>query len=192
MSARFVPILVTGPVLEPVSLEDLKLWLRIDTSEEETLLTALITSARLIVEAVTRRILITQTWRLVGSAWPIDEVLPLSLSPVQSVASARIFDEAGTPTSIDLAKLTLETTGNDFALRFKNDLPTPTRPFSGIEIECVCGYGNAEAVPEPLRLAIRMIATYWYENRGDIVQTTVDNLPPGVKSLLQPYKRIRV
>ncbi len=56
--------LLTGPALEPVSLADVKAHLRIDGDDEDALLTAAIVSARVHVEAATRRVLIEQAWRI--------------------------------------------------------------------------------------------------------------------------------
>ncbi len=56
--------LITGPALEPVSLADVKAHLRVDTDDEDALLIAAIVSARVHVEAVTRRVLIEQSWRV--------------------------------------------------------------------------------------------------------------------------------
>ena len=44
-------ILLTGPSLEPVTLAEMKLWLKIDGSEDDNVINALIVSARLSVEA---------------------------------------------------------------------------------------------------------------------------------------------
>ena len=55
--------LIQAPVVEPVSLADAKLYLRVDTSDEDTLIGTLIAAARHCVEAATARQLIDQVWR---------------------------------------------------------------------------------------------------------------------------------
>src|SRR5690242_18760477 len=57
--------LIAGPGEEPVSLAEAKAFARIDGSDEDALVGALIAAARLHVESLTGRALITQTWRLV-------------------------------------------------------------------------------------------------------------------------------
>ena len=66
------PVLLASPSAEPVSLADAKAWLRIDTADEDSLVASLVPAARARVEAATRRLLVTQTWRLAFDAWPND------------------------------------------------------------------------------------------------------------------------
>ena len=94
------PILLTGPALEPVSLEEAKNWLRLDANTEDTLVDALITSARLRVEAAAGIQLITQEWRIVMDVWPDTACLELPTRPVSSVEAIRVFDAQGTPSTI--------------------------------------------------------------------------------------------
>ncbi|MBN9265961.1 MAG: phage gp6-like head-tail connector protein [Hyphomicrobium sp.] len=56
--------LVTGPSVEPVTLDELKAWAKIDSADEDALLTSLIAAARDAAEQYLRRALITQTVRL--------------------------------------------------------------------------------------------------------------------------------
>jgi len=83
-------ILLTGPSLEPVTLAEMKLWLKIDGSADDTVINALIVSARLSVEAVTKRILITQSWRVVLDEWRQGGLIRLPTGPLQSVTAARV------------------------------------------------------------------------------------------------------
>ena len=55
-----IPLLMTAPAVEPLSLAEAKSWLRVDGADEDQLIQSLITSARLGVEATTNRLLITQ------------------------------------------------------------------------------------------------------------------------------------
>jgi uncharacterized phiE125 gp8 family phage protein len=57
----------------------------------------------------------------------------------------------------------------------------------------VVGYGAApESVPEPLRQAIRLLVTNWYENRGDAGGDDANPLPASVRALVAPYQRPRL
>ena len=63
-------ILLTGPAIEPISLEETKTFLRIEHNDEDQLIAALIAGARSHIEAQTQTALITQDWRVVLDAWP--------------------------------------------------------------------------------------------------------------------------
>ena len=55
-------VLTTAPAVEPISLAEAKAHLRLDASDEDALLTALITAARMFVERTLGVALITQSW----------------------------------------------------------------------------------------------------------------------------------
>lgn len=70
--------LLTPPSVEPVELDDVKLALRIDGTEFDALLPALISGARQVAEQETGRAFIAQTWRTELADWPADtDVLPV-------------------------------------------------------------------------------------------------------------------
>ena len=56
---------------------------------------------------------------------------------------------------------------------------------SGISLDVEAGFGSSpEDVPEPLRLAIKMLVARWFENRGDIVgEQTLLVVDFGVESM---------
>ena len=56
--------LVSAPATEPVSLAEVKSYLRIDGTADDAVLTILIASARRSAEEYTKRAFITQTWQL--------------------------------------------------------------------------------------------------------------------------------
>jgi uncharacterized phiE125 gp8 family phage protein len=66
----------------------------------------------------------------------------------------------------------------------------PGRIAAGIEIDLDAGYGDAAAdVPEPLRQAIRLLLTHWYENRG-IAAASGETAarPASVSALIAPFR----
>ena len=65
-------ILISEPEEEPLSLADAKLFLRVEHDAEDALITNLVRAARRHVETQTGRRLVTQIWRLVLDAWPLD------------------------------------------------------------------------------------------------------------------------
>lgn len=69
-----------------VSLADAKLYLRVDHSDEDTLIAALVEAATGMVESMTRRSLIYQTYRLTLDAFPVGN---------SRLASARVLPNDG-------------------------------------------------------------------------------------------------
>ena len=184
-------ILLTGPAVEPVTLAEAKLFLRVEHDDDDDLIAALVAGSRIHVEAQTRRALITQTWRLTRDAWPRSGrffVLPV---PLVSLVAARIYKSDNTTQALDLSAFTLDKTAAPAMLAFTpGTLPVPGRPAAGIEVDVTTGYGAAgENVPEPLRQAIRLLTAHWYENRGlAAVGQQVALLPATVAALIAPYR----
>ena len=56
--------IVTAPTLEPVTLTEAKAWARIDTTDDDTVVTGLITAARMAGEEYLRRTLISTSYKL--------------------------------------------------------------------------------------------------------------------------------
>ncbi len=184
------PMLIVPPAAEPVSLTDMKGWLREDGSDEDQLIQALIVSARMTLEAYTRRFFVTQNWRIVLDAWPCGGfILPIPFAPFQSVSAIRVYDANDVAAALSPLSCRAPASSEGGRLVFKSAPPSPGRSFDGIEIDFVVGYGGPDATPEPLRRAIMTLAAHWREKRGDDVD---DALPKMVTQLAAPFRRERL
>lgn len=186
------PILVAPPAVEPLALQETKDWLRIQTTAEDEIVGALIASARLVVESLTRRLLVAQTWRLAFDAWPAAEVR-LPFSPVRSVI-VRVYSASNVASVVPAGSYRIEQVGGDARLRFSIAPPQPGRAIAGVEIDVEAGFGaNAAGVPAPLRQAMRLLIARWYENRGDVeADADMARTPASVAALIAPYRRVRL
>jgi uncharacterized phiE125 gp8 family phage protein len=188
------PICITPPTLEPLSLAEAKAWLKVDSTADDLLISALITAARVHVEKATRLFLLTQNWNVVADNWPCQRqwrgrIVDLPLSPVQSVASITLYDDYDVPTIINPATYRLDKSQANPRLIFSSVPPAPQRVAQGIEIALVNGFGDAAAsVPEPLRQAMRLLVAYFYLNRGDATVPA----PVSVQALIAPFRRLKV
>ena len=63
-------VMTAAPSVEPISLAEAKAHLRIDASDEDALLTSLITAARMFVERTLSLALVTESWSLYLDGWP--------------------------------------------------------------------------------------------------------------------------
>ena len=183
-------ILLTAPAVEPLSLADAKAYLRVAHDDDDDVIAALIASARLHVEAQTRRALITQTWRLVRDAWPKDGRMRVLPVPLQGLVAARVYDLDGNAQAIDLDAFVRDTASAPAVVSFPPwSVPAPGRETAGIELDVTVGYGDAaDDVPASLTLAIRMLVAHWYENRGVVAAGSGTAWPAGVAELIAPYR----
>lgn len=186
-------MLIAPPPLEPASLEEAKLYLRIDQDDEDDLVRTFLVAARLLVEAASGRMLIEQSWRIVLDAWPASGVLRLPVSPVHEVLAIRVFDGDGAATTLPNATLALETGADPPALWVERAPLLPGRPRSGIEIDLRCGFGPAASdVPAGLRQAILRLAARWHEERGDASSGPHAGLPADIMALIAPHRQVRL
>ncbi len=185
-----IPILVDGPAVEPISLAEMHLHLRLDDAQEDDLLTSLIKAARLMLESASQLKFISQTWRLSIARVPSGRAVRIPLAPVGAVLALRSFDAAGIETLVDPAQYRLAIGTEPGLLKLGQAFPASA---GGIEIDLVAGFGaSAASVPEPLRQALRMLVAYWFENRGDVDALRPAQLPAEVALMIAPYRRLRM
>ena len=178
-------ILLSAPLAEPVTLADVKAYLRVEHDDDDDTIAALLAAARAHLEALVRRALITQTWRLVRDEWPSSGRIAVSPAPLRELTGARIHKADGTTQPIDIAAFSVDASGAVLSFA-AGAMPAPGRPIAGIELEVEVGYGDQpDDVPDPLRQAIRILVAHWYENRGAGEVTT---LPASALTLVAPYR----
>ena len=187
------PILLAGPALEPLTLDETRLWLRLDATDEDQLVAALIRAARSAVEQATRRALISQSWRLRLDRWPADRCVKLPLSPILTLDAVRIFDAAGAPSLADLSGFHID---QSRGAKLVCDVapPAPGRIANGVEIDVTAGFGaTPQSVPEPLRMAMRLLVAHWFEHRSDALhEDRIAHLPAGVAAACMPWRAARL
>jgi uncharacterized phiE125 gp8 family phage protein len=183
-------VLLTGPAAEPLTLADAKNFLRVEHDADDDLISALITAARIHVEAETHRALMTQTWRLVLDRWPTTGRIDVRPAPLRTLTAARVYDSAGSAHAVDLEAFIVDTASALLAFATWS-LTQPGRAIAGIELDVSVGFGDADDVPEPLRQAVRFLVAHWYENRrisGSGGEAAM--LPATVAALIAPYRML--
>ncbi len=185
----------TGPLGEPVTLEEVKTHLRLDGASEDALLASLILTSRLHIEAALGLALISQGWRLVLDKWPRDGVVSLPIAPVRSIEEIRVRDADGTPTVVPVEEYDLASAGRPQRIVYLgNGWPVPGRRVAGIEIDLAAGYGaTADDVPAPIRQALLLLIAHWYEHRDPFeIGAPQTHVPGAVSRLLSPYRPVRL
>lgn len=178
---------VSGPSVDPVSLSEAKLHLRVDGADEDSLITGLIGAAVALVdgEGDLGRAMVTQTWAQWVQQAP--GVVRLMMGPFQSLTSVEYYDSDNV---LQTATLT------DFEVRLSGDFVT-VRPKSGfswpqayaredaIKLTYVAGFGDsATDVPQTIRQAILLMVGHWYENRMAVSEVSLREVPMAFNSLI--------
>lgn len=156
--------LITPPSAEPVTLAEAKSHLKIDTTDEDALLTTLVTAARARAEWHTGRAFVTQSWIQRLDAWPPDGIAEIALPPLQAVTEVAVISPYDIRTV--LAPTTYRVDTANGRVIFAN-APSQLRAKDCVEISFTAGYGAASAVPAALREAILQIVADLYSHRGE-------------------------
>jgi len=190
-----ISYLLAGPAEEPVTLAEAKAWLKVDGADEDALIATLITAARLHLESVTGRALLTQSWRLVLDAWPAAGEVQLPVAPLSALTAIRAFDEDGDEHTIGLAQFLVEAGGAPARLVLPPTvagMPVLRQRF-GIEIDYVAGFGEAADVPQELKQALLVLVAHWFEHRDAVVIAGSGAVIPfGFDRLIAPWREVRL
>ena len=175
--------LTMPPATEPVTLQQAKTWLKVETDDEDTLIASLIPAARARAEWHTGRAFITQGWTLWLDSAAAEIEIPLP--PLRAVTSVTLYRADGGEELLDAGGYTVGVPGSRLVFRSP---PTGLRAVNGIAIAFTCGYGAAADVPAPIAGAILMLLAALYEHRGDDAAPSPDN----ALALLAPYRGVRL
>lgn len=189
MNAQKTIQVVTPPASEPLTLAEVKEFLRVDHSDDDATLAIFIAAARQLCESYTRLALMPTTFEEYFDDFPqytgtYKDEIRLSRSPVSAVTYVKYID--GNETTITAS-----------ASDYKTDLisqPARISPDNGwfgtyetinaVFIRYVAGYANAASVPAPLKHGMLLVIGDMYENRTD----SVKRLPTAAEYLWNPYR----
>ena len=180
-------VLVTAPAVEPISLSEAKEHLRVDGSDEDTLISGLISAAVSHVDAdgVLGRAMISQTWAYWTRSSP--GVVTLPMSPFQSLTSVEYYDADNALQSATASDFETRLAGDRVTLRPKSGKvwpPAYTRE-DAIKITYVAGFGAAATdVPQSIRQALLLLIGHWYESRTAVSEISMKEVPLAVGSLI--------
>ena len=152
--------LIIAPLIEPVSLEEAKLHIRVDHNEDNELISSLVTSCRMMVESHLNLALIEQTWLWSFDRWQdvakynssaSGNVLPFTMGAnryvnvpkghVISVVSIATYDVNDVAEAWDISNIIMGGESRQICLKDGFAWPQPQRSILGIEIIYKAGFG---------------------------------------------------
>lgn len=182
--------ITTAPTIEPVSLAEAKLWLKVDGDDDDDLIGSLITAATDYCQQYEGRAYIEQT--ITAFINTFAKVVNLPMSPVLSITSVHYLDVDGNWELLDDAFYNLHNTTDPAYIEFDiSDISVGVKDCdNAVRIIFTSGYryhdGAAWAgdVPERVKAAMCLLITHWYERRMATCEQALKEIPMGVKSLL--------
>jgi uncharacterized phiE125 gp8 family phage protein len=180
---------ITPVAAEPLTTAEAKLHLRVDVSDDDAIIAALITAAREFAEHYTGRALAPQTLEMGVHCFPSSwrDSIDLDMPPVASVTSVKYLDAAGVEQTVPAADYTLSSYGDarcvtlDYGLYWPITQDVP----DAVRIRYVTGYTT---LPKAARAALLLVIGHLYENREAVSALKLDEIPMGARALLDTIK----
>ena len=196
------------PESEPLELDEVKLHLRVDHDDEDSLIESMIAAAREYCENFCRRSFITQTLTFTLDEFPsvgvkascydgykrkYTDYIELPNGPVQSIESLEYWDTTEDEyIEIEAADYQLSNSSavvDRLAPAPNTSWPTPqSGRLDAVKVQYIAGYGDdGEDVPRAIRNAMLLLIATWYANREAFLLATSGQAfptPVGVDALL--------
>ena len=169
---------LTEPVNEPVTLVEAKAYLRVDNTDEDTLIGTLITSAKQWVESYLDRALILRQLVLRLDTFPVEIELPqppLSTFGTTTAVSVTYTLETGTTATLSSSEYRIDRTSTPGVLRqnYSGSWPGHLNDYNSIAVTYWAGYGSDEGdIPPAIKNAILLMVGHLFENRTAVVTNT--------------------
>lgn len=178
---------VTPPSTEPVTLVEAKAQLRVDTSDDDDDIEAMISAARSAAEGYTRRALWQQTLKLTLDEFPA--VIRLPRPPVQSVSSIEYVDADGATQTLasSLYRLDSNSEPGRITPAWGETWPTTRHVTGAVTVTYVAGY-TASNLPPAIKRAILRIISDLYDQREDTVEGEMMMVPRSAEALMAPHR----
>lgn len=194
---------VTAPASEPVSLADMKLFLRVTEATQNDIISSLISAARRVIEDKIGFSLMTATFDFTARKWPdlsMGHRIYLPRNPITSITSIQYINQLSVLTTYSSTEYTLigSTAFEPAYVRWHPDYPfwpTIRDVVDAIRIRFVAGYSSAANVPANLKLAVKLLVAHWYDNRVEPNQLAKQkheykNFPLGVQALTSQLRPV--
>lgn len=179
---------ITPPLLEPVSLAEVKDQLGIDDTRSDGLLSRRIVEARELVEQYTGRALLTQTREIRWDCFVDRHECPSALA----VESVKYIDTNGVEQTVSSSDYTLDTYAFIPFVQSAYDVAWPytRREPNAVRIQFTAGYGaTVESVPALIREQIILLVGHWtnFQPQGEN-GITVSRIPYAIRDILDNYR----
>jgi len=177
--------IITPAAAQVLTLEAVKHHLKVDTDADDALITGIMTAVRLHAEEHLGRFLLPTVLEQYYNSFA-QGALTLFYTPVVEVASVKYFDTNGDEQTLAVEQYEIDVTQEPsyMMIGFDKDVP-PVRSYpNSVIIRYTAGYANAAAVPEPIKQAMLLMITRYYEHRDD----SVFRMPTTAHYLLNPYR----
>lgn len=207
--------LITPPAIEPISIDEAKMHVREDFTDQDPLLALYIKAARQHLDngesGWLGRALINQTWELTVDSFPSANscwsyyypnrwfstspynngmAIKIPFPPLREIVSITYFDAAGNEQTMSPNDYTVDLVSEPgWVVPDATAWPATLDAINTVTIQFIAGYGaTAEDVPADIRAALLLTVGHLFSNREATTDKTQIELPLGAKWLLKDYR----
>ena len=177
--------LVTAPTGEPITRDECKTFARIDSTAEDSLIDSLLIAARELAEEYCDRQLMQATYDLTYNSFPGAGFLEIPYAPTSSITSVKYVDADGVQQTLagDNYVADVDVDPARIYLAYNATWPTVRFQRHAITVRAVVGYADADAVPDAIKTALKMMVTAWLNDREGCGE-----IPDGARRILDRYR----
>lgn len=207
---------VAAPTVEPVSLDQFKSHVRVDSSftDDDVIMTTYLIAARQYAETYTRRSFFSQQWRLTLDHFPTylhnstvnpalrrdwiyysgiwnGMTIALPKGPVTAINSISYLDTTGTQQTLSSSGYTADLTSLPARMVPAPGLYWPLSTVyvpGSVQITYTSGsYVTADDCPQTIAMALLLLAAHWYEHKEAVSEVALKEVPFAVAALLDMH-----
>lgn len=169
---RYVQI--SEPVENPVSLSEVKSWLRVRVDNDDTLIESLINTAVLFGEKYTGRLFANRVVQgyfggLDASNMENTYFIQVRRSPLSALSAVEVYSDGSYQAFTDYKLRIMSSYSRILFPNGISDANPDTDEVFPIRVVFDAGYGTQEDVPADIKTALKAHISFMYENRGDVI-----------------------
>ena len=183
----------TAPSGAPITIAEAKAHCKVDAPDDDVLITGMIAAVTQHLDGrrgYLGRCLLTQSWEYRIHGFPRCDPIEIPLPPLASVGSVKYIDDAGILQTLASDQYVVDTATYHGQIRRAYNVIWPTTRCEdyAVQIAFTAGFGDAAAVPQPIKSAMLMIIEQLYDKRGDDGDAGEITIPAAARWLLGPYR----
>lgn len=174
-----------------ITVQELKDYLRVDSTTDDVMLEAFINAATSQIEARLNRPLRLQRW-----IYSLDYsdlttgLIYINKAPVVSVDFIEYYDRNNDLQILDSSDYFVSLSSNPCKIKVMQ-LPNIYNRLDAVKITFTAGYLTVDAIPKDIKQALKFMCGHWYENRQDAITGTIaQDMPMSSQFLLEPYRNL--
>lgn len=169
-------------VSNPVTLSEAKAQCRVDSSDEDTLITGLISAATEYVELYCGLAIEGRTISVKCDSF--DDFVKFPLAPLATVTSIAYVDAAGAGQTLSTNVYEVRADAGAIVLKHNQSWPD-IQSDSRITVVATVGYATA---PTAIKQAILLLIGQWFDSRAAATGMAMTEMPHAVEALLTNYR----